>query len=237
MKFSEIIRKSKVRICNPTTLERAMCKDAFDIENLAIRKIANQDVAAKIIGALSNPGVTAGIGATALGAGSLLSSSQKENETEEEFKSRRMNSAIANAIAGGAIGGAAPIAVDALKSLVPQERSPVKDALKFVGGQSLFAGGAAGAMGVVDRIRASSFLEKDPTKINPALRPKTEWAKSVMAPFKNHGLKVLDPAGKKMVDLSTRSLLTQKFKHPLIAAAAAVLLPLALKKTDQAISM
>lgn len=63
-------------------------------------------------------------GATIAGGGMALASSRRPDESDEEFKARRLNAALGGALAGGVVGAAAPTVADLLGGLSGNEVAP-----------------------------------------------------------------------------------------------------------------
>jgi hypothetical protein len=113
------------------------------------------------------------------------------------------------------------VAINAVKGIsAPQGDGPIKGTAKYIGGNSLLAGGAAGGAALFDNYWATKALKGiDATdaglkKIDPALLGGIERARNILA----------------------KGLNKSKLRNPLMAGAGALLLPLILKKIDQGMS-
>jgi hypothetical protein len=242
MQLGSILKKSKQRICTPTSKEAADYRCNFDIEQFALTKMANSEIADKIMSSLSNPAVAAGIGATVAGVGSFANKSKIEGESEEEFQKRRIKDSILNGLAGAAIGAATPTVVEAVSSFAPKKprvMETVGEAAKGLLGDALLLGGVGGITHGVDRWRAGKFLnslqldDNGAPKIIAALKPKYDWAKAIVSPlFPPGGSTNATPISERLWN----SIKGGKLKNPLIAMVLAAAAPTALAKYDQIIS-
>jgi len=249
MKLSSILKKASYQISNPTSLETAEMTMIKDIEKFAQIKMANADIGAKIMAAISNPAVAAGVGGLAAGGGTLLASSQKENEDEEQFKKRRIMEAITNGLAGAAVGGATPIAANAIKGLaVPEPKSKIKEAIKGLFGGGVFAAGGAAGGAVVDKFLHNDAAVKATQGSLNAFSKILDNGKTQVfnqAGFDNATAKmtrhneVMTPLMTIIKDMKANGIrqgvkpLVKKIRNPLIGAGAALTLPFILKKFDQ----
>jgi hypothetical protein len=127
----------------------------------------------KILGFLNSTGgktLGYGLGGTAAGSllGSYFTADKSENETEDQYKKRKMDSALTGGIAGAALGVSAPSIIDNIKSLSglgdkPQEGA-VKKTIESVAGSvinptAVTVGGGVAAGGALNKFL--SFLNKD----------------------------------------------------------------------------
>jgi len=110
-----------------------------------------------------------GLGGTAAGSllGSYLTADKSETETEEEYKKRKMDSALTGGIAGAALGVSAPSIINNIKSLSGLGGKPegaVKKITKYVADSvvnptTVTVGGGVAAGGALNKFL--SFLNKD----------------------------------------------------------------------------
>jgi hypothetical protein len=171
MRLKSIIKKATLQISHPTAIEKAQMANIVEIEKFAEDKIANAEVGEKILAALSNPAVSAGIGGALAGGGTYLSSQRGEDESEEEFKKRQIKDSLVNSLAGAAVGGAAPIAINAVKDVaVPSEEGIVKKLFGKAMGNTLWAGGGAATGFGVDAWRHSTDAAKKTEALISALK-------------------------------------------------------------------
>jgi len=122
MKFNSLLKKAQSRIVNPTSMDRAKTAHAMDIERFAIVTLHNKHAA----DALSVAGM-AGLGGLVAGGGTYASLNKREDESEKDFKKRKIREALINAGAGAIAGGAIPVAGGMLSPLLSEERTPIAD--------------------------------------------------------------------------------------------------------------
>ena len=150
MKFNSLLKKAQSRIVNPTSMDRAKTANAMDIERFAVVTLHNKRAA----DALSMAGM-AGLGGLVAGGGTYASLKKRDDETEKEFKKRKIKEVIVNAGAGAIAGGALPVASDMLSSLLKEQKTPVVD--KAIQNLAIPSAGAA-TMAAVDQVRHNAKL-------------------------------------------------------------------------------
>jgi len=120
----------------------------------------------------NTPGAkTLGYGLGGMGIGSLLgsylTSDKSEDETDEQYKNRKMESAVTGGIAGTALGASAPSVLNTIKSFINSGNQPESGISKITDSvkgsiinptTATVAAGAAGG-GVLNKFL--SFLDKD----------------------------------------------------------------------------
>lgn len=92
-----------------------------DLGEFALNCVKNASIAETLQGILSTQGgqsAAGGLAGAAIGGlGTALTASKNDDESEEEFKKRRINDSVMGGVAGGAVGAAAPIAATYFNSL------------------------------------------------------------------------------------------------------------------------
>ena len=120
----------------------------------------------------NTPGAkTLGYGLGGMGIGSLLgsylTSDKSEDETDEQYKNRKMESAVTGGIAGTALGASAPSVLNTIKSFINSGNQPesgiskITDSVKGSIINPTTATVAAGATGGGALNKFLSFLDKD----------------------------------------------------------------------------
>ena len=110
-----------------------------------------------------------GLAGTGIGSllGSYLTSDKSEDETDEQYKSRKMESAVTGGIAGTALGVSAPSVLNSIKSFINLRNEPesgVSKSIGWLGGMAFnptTATVAAGGVGGGALNKFLSVLDKD----------------------------------------------------------------------------
>ena len=110
-----------------------------------------------------------GLAGTGIGSllGSYLTSDKSEDETDEQYKSRKMESAVTGGIAGTALGASAPSVLNSIKSFINLRNEPesgVSKSIGWLGGMAFnptTATVAAGGVGGGALNKFLSVLDKD----------------------------------------------------------------------------
>ena len=228
-----------------------------DIEKFAKTTMKMKKVGSGIMDYLSNPAITAGIGGLAAGGGTYLAESQNDGENEKEFHKRRIMDALTNGLAGAAVGGAVPVAADAIGNIAhPQEDGLFKRTLKGLGGYGAYAAGGATGGTILDKwlhgtkaiTETEGLKSKFQKTINDAVNVVDDYGnvKNLASRADKDGLQqAIDGLTRhnevreslinviKKVPKGDFMPLVKKIRNPAIAAGAAVTLPFILKKLDQ----
>lgn len=124
------IKKVEDKLASQPYTEILRQKVDADLGELALNCVKNASIAETIQNLLSTQGgqsVAAGLGGAALGGiGTALTSSQGADESEQDFKKRRIGDSAMGALAGGAAGAAAPVAASYFKTLNEGLSTPEK---------------------------------------------------------------------------------------------------------------
>jgi hypothetical protein len=253
-RLRDIIKKTAEKISNPSDLEKAQMMENMDIEKFAKRAVDNSEIKKYILTALGG----AAIGGTLTGAGTYLTSSPKDHESEEEFKKRRMGDSMVNSVAGMTLGAATPIVAQGINSaFINPEKSSIGS--KIVRGATrygLIPTAAAGATiplqdfwynkiiapglstqegAIMSRIKAL----RDALPIDDLTNKQLTTSPEIQAIEGGSALKnirgKLDSVAKITGPWAKKNL-ARKMTNPAIAALLAIVGPFAAKKFDQAIS-
>jgi hypothetical protein len=128
MEFRNILKTAKQKIQNPSRLDRALYMDTCDIESFAKTAVINDAAKSQIINALTG----AAAGATLAGGATALSTKRREDEDEGAHRRRMIKDSIVSALAGAAVGGAAPTLIGGVQSMIPKEKTVVEKALGII---------------------------------------------------------------------------------------------------------
>lgn len=178
MEIYNVLKKVEQKLANSNDYDLARQKFDSEMGDLALtcfkNKLANIDLSSikdKILNSVNSANNTlqntpsaqtlgSGLGGMGIGAllGSHLTPSKSENETDEQYKKRKRESAITGGIAGTALGVSAPSVLNSIKSFSGAEKlnsniPGIKDTiLSMINPTTVTAGAGAVGGGVLNKM-------------------------------------------------------------------------------------